>query len=813
MSSNLKKILAFSLLLILFCALSCFACADEGLIASGTCGENLTWELDAEGVLAISGTGDMYDFDNDIIIVPWNSYRNKIKEVVIYNGATSIGTFAFESCESLLKIEIPNSVASIGHCAFSNCISLSNIKMSINITNIGIWAFSNCRNLSSIEIPCGLKRLESHIFSQCVGLSSINISCGVETIGDGAFWNCNSLTSISIPSGVTTIEESAFASCASLTSVVIPESVKEIGNYTFENCGELDSINLPDNVTNIGNGAFSNCSKLSSIVIPSGVVSIQPETFSACSSLTSIVLPSTLEKIGEWAFANCRSLISVAIPSEVKIIENDAFRGCSSLSCISIPSNVINIGECCFSDCSKLTNVEILSNVLNIENCAFERCCALGNVYFSGTEAQWNTISIGSYNDAIKNAKIHFRLIASGTCGENLTWELDNDGVLTISGEGAMDDYEQSYIFSSPWYNIKNEITAVRINEGVTNIGNGAFADCNNLTSISIPSSITSIGNFAFYNCGSLQKIDFSTSVTNIGGNAFRGSGVTTIIIPDSVTNIGEFAFYMCQNLTSITLSQNLIDIEQYTFGYCGGLKGIIIPDSVINIGNLAFTNCSNLKSIVFAGNAPRFNDYSFANFVATIYYCANTSGWTDVVNYFSDGPITWVALPVEDAENAEVSFAAAKDYYFGKSAELGIDADALNAVSANLLSSYQSPATGSLPDGISYEGTSLTLEDTVMVRHFFTLSGDVENYTFKLGTTVVTPVQRGQYYTVDIAGIPFSALNQPHTIEVISGSSQWSMSYCPLSYAYKALAAGTDDNLCTLMKAMYLYYFALNAS
>ena len=157
-----------------------------------------------------------YDYDSNQSPVYNNS---DVKKIVIEDGVTSIGDYAFRGCSSLTSITLPDSVTSIGDCAF--------------------------------------------VF--CVGLSSITLPDSVTSIGDSAFKNCSSLTSITIPDRVTSIESRAFTGCSSLTSITIPDSVTSIGYATFAGCSSLTSITIPDSVTSIGESAFSNCSSLQTI--------------------------------------------------------------------------------------------------------------------------------------------------------------------------------------------------------------------------------------------------------------------------------------------------------------------------------------------------------------------------------------------------------------------------------------------------------------------------------------------------------------------------------------------------------------------
>ena len=183
--------------------------ASAAEVDHGNCGDGVTWSLDSDGTLTISGTGAMNDWISQWD-VPWNNYNNIIKSVVIGYGVTSIGKNTFYDCTSLESITIPSGVTSIGN-----------------------YAFENCSNLTGITIPDG-----------------------VTYIGEGTFIGCTSLTSITIPDSVTSIREGTFMGCTSLTSITIPSSVNSIGNYAFYNCSNLKSIFLPERLTSIGRDAI-----------------------------------------------------------------------------------------------------------------------------------------------------------------------------------------------------------------------------------------------------------------------------------------------------------------------------------------------------------------------------------------------------------------------------------------------------------------------------------------------------------------------------------------------------------------------------
>ena len=503
--------------------------AEPSVPTSGACGENLTWKIE-DGVLTISGTGAMTGYPPSQS--PWAAA--KIKSVVIESGVTSIGSHAFSDCSSLTSVEIPNSITFIDQGAFSGCSNLASITIPDGVTTIRSGAFRNCSSLTSITIPDSVTNIGEGVFYHCTGLADDkgfvivrNMLCGY--FGKGA--------DVVVPTGVTKIDIGAFEWCSSLASIAIPNSVTSIGGSAFEWCSSLTSVEIPDSVTSIGGSAFQWCSSLTSVKIPDGIVTINSYVFSNCSSLTSITIPDSVTNICPNAFSNCSGLTSV-----------------------EIPDSVASIGPCAFNDCSALTDV-----------------------YYGGSRAEWNKIRIDVYNDQLRGATIHYAktdptaaptqtpmptpivtpnptatpaappVPTSGTCGENLTWKLE-DGVLTISGTGAMTDYSPIQGPQLPWAAAK--IKSVVVESGVTNIGDFAFAGQVGLTSITIPDSVTSIGDYAFHYCMSLTSVKIPDGVTRICQKVFQDcSSLTSVEIPDSVASIGSNAFYNCTALKNVYYS------------------------------------------------------------------------------------------------------------------------------------------------------------------------------------------------------------------------------------------------------------------
>ena len=371
------------------------------IVASGTCGENVEFEVHLSGTIYIFGTGDIdsYIYMNDDV-------KNIITKCVIEDGVKSIGAYIFDSFENLTSVSIPDSVTSIGNWAFVNCDNLPTITIPNSVVSIGEDAFSGCFSLSSVSLPSNLTTIKSSTFKDCSSLSQVVIPSGVIRIADGAFENCTGLTRIVIPNSVVAIGEYAFNGCLNLRSIEIPDSVTKISAETFYGCQNLTSVTIPKGVTNIDNRAFAECTSLKNVVIRNTVTRIGYGAFSRCSSLNNIVIPDSVTSILDGAFEGCSALKSIVIPGNVTNVGSSAFCDCQALQKVIISDGVTGICSNAFDNSCGLTKVEIPSSVTSIGDSAF-MWCPLKDVYFTGTIQQWNDIS--KYDSSISDdAIIHF---------------------------------------------------------------------------------------------------------------------------------------------------------------------------------------------------------------------------------------------------------------------------------------------------------------------------------------------------------------------------------------------------------------------
>ena len=457
--------------------------AADDVIASGTCGQDsapdsVTWKLTEDGTLTISGNGDMKDYSDYSNTAPWKSNNNKIKQVIIEQGVTSVGKCAFKQCTSLTKVVLPEGLKSIGEYAFSDCNNLVEVNLPDTVETIGLQAFRYC-NMSTITIPASVTKMSSEVFSYCRSLSEVIFQPGTTRIWDYEFYGCSSLTEITIPETVTSIGSGAFTSTG-LTSVVIPNGVVSLGSDAFSRCKNLNSVTLPATLTEVPDSLFSDCSSLTNVTMPNGITAIGSHAFSNCISLSKINLPDSVTEIKSSAFSMTKSLTSVHFPAGLQTIGDNAFIY-SEITSVTL-QNVTSIGKNAFSSCSSLEKVVLPENTLTtIGEEAFSYCNKLASIQLP-------------------------------------------DSITTI---GARAFY------------YANSLKNINIPAGLTEIATRTFYGAG-LTEIEIPANIKTIGTEAFAYNQSLWKITLREGLETISTGAFSQTSLSEITIPNTVTQIGS---------------------------------------------------------------------------------------------------------------------------------------------------------------------------------------------------------------------------------------------------------------------------------
>ncbi len=528
----MKKALRISgVLFICICMIiscGCFASAENATVASGSWGTNITWIIDDAGTLLVSGEGGIQALSTNSSDA-WMKHRSSIKNVLIENGVTSIGSYAFYGCFNMTSITFP-----------------------ISLTRIDSYAIHNATSLTDIFYNGSQEEWKN------VSIAQNNIMTTHVHYCDSGSWGENISWSL------------------------------QYHHLTISGTGAMN-----DFISYSSDAWRAYKDEIDTVVIQNGITSIGEEAFSAFNNLVSVTIPDSLEIIGNYSFYYCSLLSEVSLSDRVTSIGRSAFNGCIGLKKITIPV------------CTT-----------NIEANAFNECKAMTDVYYLGTQDQWDHITIGPNNECLSNAALH-TFVASGTCGSNATWALNDEGTLIISGTGSM----SSYYTQGPW---GNQVKTAIIEEGITNISSCAFNNCTELKSLTIPSTVASIGWKALEGCTGLTTAgpiygEFSIKygwTESIPFQAFCNlTNLSRLDIPEGITSIGAEAFSGCSSLTSVNLASTITSIGNSAFYNCSSLNDVQLPDSVTYIGENAFQNCPKLQT---AG--PTDGDYNIK------------LGWTDSI-------------------------------------------------------------------------------------------------------------------------------------------------------------------------------------
>lgn len=484
---------------------------------SGTCGDNLTWILDDNGTLTISGTGEMEDWQ--YLSSPWYGDTG-IKNVVIKSGVTSIGDQAFYGCTELQSISIPDSINKVGNSAFRGCAKLA-----------------------SVDLPAGIKAIEANVFYGCNSLTSISIPGSVSEIGNYAFKDCTKLESIFIPENVVKIGNAAFEGCVGITAFEVDDANQfyasaegvlfnkwktELLYYPVANA--RSSYTIPNSVTMIEGFAFSDCTNLMTVFIPDSVTMIEIGAFYHSASLTEfevdqnnknyasadgVLFNKEKTMLHQYPLGNART--HYTIPDGVALIDYGAFSNSANLESIFIPDSVLNIPQDvvmyfpALDGCEKLENIEV----------------AVGNENYTSVD--------GVLFNKQKDEIILYPM------GNQRTSYTIPDGVTRV-------------LFGS--FNNCKELRSITISDTVNDIDSGVFTGCTNLTNVSIGSGVDEITMYAFEGCTGLKHVSIPDNVLEISNGAFLNcTGLRAISIPDSVTSVNHSAFSGCTSLTDVYYS------------------------------------------------------------------------------------------------------------------------------------------------------------------------------------------------------------------------------------------------------------------
>ncbi|MCR5611188.1 MAG: leucine-rich repeat protein [Clostridiales bacterium] len=489
------------------------------------------------------------------------------------------------------------------------------------------------------------------------------IEDGTVYINEQAFENNDYIEEAILPDTVHTVNYWAFNGCTRLKKINIPEGCCRIGQYALQNTA-IEELHLPASLRTIVMG-FPGMHSLRSITVDPD----NPNYFSEDGILYAdwsdtdggtalICYPS--EKEGDsftpdddvisyswYAFTHSKHLKRVILPEGTKSIAKSMFYGSEKLSYVYIPDSVETIEHSAFFDCSSLTSVTLPAGLTTVGDYIFANV-QLADVYFKGTEEQWNEVSVDGNNENLFGAVFHYAIEDT-----SVFWGFDG-GRLIIDGSGEIPDVTRA---GAPWEGFASGVNEIVIADGVTRVGSGAFSGCTECTSLRISASVTSIGSGAFSDCAKLSDVCYGGTAEDwadisIGddnapldaaefhyGEAGLASGalsdgirwelgfdgtltvngagdmpdlaydqpapwedhkgrIKRVVIGDGVGRIGEYSFQGSPALTEAVIAGSVVSIGRSAFASCSVLSGVVLSEGVETIGSYAFSNCDFIAEI-----------------------------------------------------------------------------------------------------------------------------------------------------------------------------------------------------------------------
>lgn len=453
----------FTLLIAVFAAI--------GLLAqtSGTCGDNLNWSYnETTKTLTITGSGAMTDYAA-AADRPWHTFRADVESIVVPDGLTNIGAYAFQGCK-MVNFTIPESVTSIGKYAFYYCTALTAIDIPAGVTSMGNFAFNRCSALVSVNLHEGLTSIGVAAFSGCQALTTINLPTGVTSLGEEVFGGCTALTNITIPGTLSTIPTRAFSNDTLLTTVVLSEGVTAIQYNAFYKCKRLSSINIPESVTSVAGGAFDTNHAIAEPLYNSHLFVYLPGSYEG-----EYVVSNGISVIAGYAFKDRANLTSVILPASIDSIGTGAFAGVSSFKYLTLLTPTPPKHDYVVFSSTYMPKMVFVPS-------AEAYTAYTGDSFWNSASYRVGYNSNGicyTLNHEAHTAKVDYLSASATEQADYVTGAIEIPSALNIYG------------------------TTYTVNA----VGRAAFYGCTGLTEITLPETIDTLYAQCFKNCSSLTKI------------------------------------------------------------------------------------------------------------------------------------------------------------------------------------------------------------------------------------------------------------------------------------------------------------------
>ena len=613
------------------------------------------------GLTSISVASDnpKYDSRNDcnaIIETETNTLLRGCQNTIIPNDVTSIGEYAFDTCDGLTSISIPENVTSIGDMAFSNCLYIESIKVANgnkkydsrnncnaiiettskklvlgcqntiipnNVTSIGEYAFFNCKGLSSITIPNNITTINNHAFWYCRNLTSLSIGNNVATIGEKAFSTCEKLSSVRLNcNSIVSATRTADTSLKSIfgeqvQTYVIAEGVTGIGSYAFYNCSNASSITIPESIRSVGSNAFYGTAWYENQ--PDGLLYVGKVAYKYKGTMpegTKIAIKEGTTEITASAFSGCSGLMSITIPESITSIGSSAFYGCLNITSVTLESNaIVSASRTSSTSMKSIFGEQVITYIIG------NKVASIGDEAFYDCS---NIISftVGSGVQSIRNSAFY------NTSPKKVVWLTNTppDGYERLNG---IVNYTSNEKYSSlrnvtvyPLLSSTFEVDGIKYVIVSASERTCDAIDCDygksteyinigeTVTYRNVKLSVKQVKPYLCYGNTFVKTLYLNTN-GNIGTCAFDNCTNLTEATINNQGEIGSLAFFRCANLSDVTLS-NKGGIGNQAFYECYELKSVDLGQEVTSIGSEAFYHCVSLTDVVIPNSVEFIGSDAF---------------------------------------------------------------------------------------------------------------------------------------------------------------------------------------------------------
>lgn len=643
---------------------------------------NITWNvLDADkdgfdDTLVISGTGDMTEYEGENY-VPWHVYASGITQVIVEDGITSIGRYAFSNFKKLKNLNLGNDIKKIGSSAFVNCVSLQELNIPEQVTEIGWYAFQGCSLLKKVNLSDSVTEIGNSAFKDCALLNEVNMSDNLSTIGDEAFYNCKELRHIFFPKTLTKVGKKAFIKWIGGDALLVLSDIHYPGLKS--DWDKIDGVNykvkreatLTEKVhfsvyhnskaatcTSPGYGGYWSCNScggkgfsdkecrnnIDTLLIIEPALGHQWDDGKIVTKDGKTVLEHTCKRCQSVKYEDIKENIEITRQgmkwldhNSVELKFQSNIKGTYYIEKVKRGENAPKID---ITQAGTLieANTTVTAKVADLPEDEVDIYVCIVS---ESDESNYGTVMFQPISSERP------RLIASTIkFGDNITAYIEDDTII-FSGNGTIYDTDDMDIGDAEdiwWGNgiDKRKIKHVIFKEdggAITRIGNYLLGSFENLKDVKLPNGLLEIGEGAFFDCNNLMNIDLPEKVRLVERSAFSNTGISAMNWPKNATSIPDGAF-VYTNLKEFTVPEGVTEINLQAFYGCTDLIKISIPRSVTYIGSDVFANCRNLTIYGFRDSAAEA--YAKANtikFVSADYKVIfKENGRTKKTEYVTEG-------------------------------------------------------------------------------------------------------------------------------------------------------------------------------